>query len=108
LLAIPITICEGGQGGGSYGTEMTFSGLLIYDVTTENGFLRLVGISHVDPGSEESFYVCSNWWTRSNSIVKRSIFMNDYVFSVALDQIRISSLANLGSDDVSVTIQLNE
>lgn len=98
LLAIPVTICEGIQGGGSYGTEMTFSGLLVYEVTNENGFSKLGGVSHVEPGSKESCYTCFNWWTSSNSVVKRSIFMDDYVYSVALDQIKINHIDKLGED----------
>jgi len=91
LLAIPITICEGGSGGGSYGTEMSFSGLLVYDVSLENGFSEIGNVSHLDPCSNCREF-CSNWWTNSNSIVKRSIFMDDYVYSVAMDQIIINDL----------------
>jgi hypothetical protein len=93
-------ICEGGPGGGSYGTEMTFSGLLVYDVTVQNGFIKRGGVSHVEPGLEKSSNACSNWWTDSNSIVKRSIFMDNYVFSVALHRIKIASLDDLGQDIV--------
>ena len=104
LLAIPMTICEDSWGGGSYGTEMTFSGLLIYDVTVKRGFERLGGVSHVEPTSNESSYACSNWWTNSNSVVKRSIFMDDYVFSVTLDQIKVNSLDNLGYDIAAINL----
>jgi hypothetical protein len=38
LLALPMTICEGGDGNGHYGAEMTFSGLLVYDTATATGF----------------------------------------------------------------------
>ncbi|MGA1824271.1 MAG: beta-propeller domain-containing protein [bacterium] len=98
LLAIPITICEGEEGGSSYGTEMTFSGLLVYDVTVEDGFIEHGRVSHVEPGTEESDYACYNWWTNSHSLVQRSIFMDDYVYSVSLAEIRIQSLDNLGED----------
>jgi uncharacterized secreted protein with C-terminal beta-propeller domain len=106
LLAIPMTICEGGSGG-YYGTEMTFSGLLVYDVTIKDGFSKRGGVSHVEPGSEDSWNNCGSWWTDSNSVVKRSIFMDDYVYSVALDQIKVDSLDNLGHD-VSVIDLLEE
>jgi uncharacterized secreted protein with C-terminal beta-propeller domain len=98
LLAIPMTICEEGAGGSSYGDEMTFSGLLVYEVTAAEGFTELGGVSHADPEAENSRYACTSWWTDSNSVVKRSIFMDDYVYSVALDQIKIDSLDNLGHD----------
>ncbi len=99
LLALPMTICEDSTGGGSYGAEMTFSGLIIYEATVENGFSEKGRVSHMD--SESSNFGCHNWWTQSNSIVKRSIFMDDYVYSVAMDQIKIAQLENL-SEDVSV------
>jgi len=98
LLAIPMTICEEGAGGSSYGDEMTFSGLLVYEVTAAEGFTELGGVSHADPEAENSRYACTSWWTDSNSVVKRSIFMDDYVYSVAPDQIKIDSLDNLGHD----------
>jgi len=91
LLAIPITICEGGSGGG-YGQTMSFSGLRVYRVGTETGFELLGGVPHAAPSPTFS---CSNWWTRSNSVVKRSIFMEDYVYSVALDGIDISHVNDL-------------
>jgi len=97
LLAIPITICEGGEGG-YFGDLMTFSGLLVYDVNILAGFRRRGGVSHVASGSGDSWDLCGNWWTQSNSTVQRSIFMDDYVYSVALDQIKIDSLYNLGTD----------
>lgn len=97
LLAIPITVCEGGSGGGSYGTEMTFSGLIVFNASIENGFSENGRVSHLDPCPEDCWGVCSNWWTNSNSVVKRSIFMDDYVYSVASDQIIINDL-NMGQD----------
>jgi len=94
LLAIPMIVCEGGSGG-QYGDEMTFNGLMVYNVTIEKGFDYLGGVSHKD---ENSSINCSNWWTESNSLVKRSIFMDDYVFSITNDEIKINSLENLGID----------
>lgn len=103
LLAIPMVICEGGSGGGSYGDTMTFSGLMVYKVTTDTGFEYLGGVSHEDPQTqeEEGYYwrsPCANWWTNSNSKVKRSVFMDDYVFSVTEDEIRVNLVSNLGTD----------
>ncbi len=98
LLAIPMTVCQGGNGG-TYGDIMTFSGLLVYKVTVDTGFEYLGGVSHKTPETEDSYRgACSNWWTDSNSVVKRSIFMDDYVFSVTEDQIRVNSVSELGTD----------
>ena len=95
-LAIPMVICEGG-GDGVYGTTLTFSGLLVYRVTVADGFDLLGRVSHADPAVASS-YGCSNWWTESNSPVQRSIFMDDYVFSVAADAIKVNRLDALGDD----------
>lgn len=95
LLAIPMIVCEGGDGG-SYGYEMTFNGLLVYDVTAESGFDRVGGISHGEaPAAEDYWSACGNWWTDSNSQVKRSIFMEDFVYSIAMDRINIAQLSSL-------------
>jgi hypothetical protein len=96
LLALPMTICEESAGGGNYGQKMTFSGLLVYRVTASGGFQALGGIPHQpveDDFSEES--ACYSWWTDSNSLVKRSIIMDDYVYSIDPHQINISNIDDL-------------
>ncbi|MCP4349931.1 MAG: hypothetical protein GY795_30995 [Desulfobacterales bacterium] len=100
LLAIPMIICEE-QGGsnGSYGAMMTFSGLMVYNVTSETGFEYIGGVPHEEPETENGYRnSCSNWWTNSNSQVKRSIFMDDYVFSITEDEIKVHLVSNLGTD----------
>ena len=97
LLAVPIVICEGGSGGGSYGTSMTFTGLLVYKATAKDGFQLQGGIPHAPPDFDSN--ACGNWWTQSNSHVKRSVFMSDddedWVYSVAMDKIQVSNLLDL-------------
>jgi uncharacterized secreted protein with C-terminal beta-propeller domain len=107
LLAIPMTICERDEQlepkyGGSYGEIMRFSGLLVYAINVETGFELLGGVPHNAPESEDNYRrTCSNWWTGSNSYVKRSIFMDDYVFSITDKSIKANSLSALG-EDISV------
>jgi len=101
-LAIPITICEGG-GMGQYGSELTFSGLRVYNVTLEQGFTLLGGIPHV-PASDDAYSFCSSWWTDANSLVKRSIFMEDWVFSITPAEIKVSSLADLEHPVTSIDL----
>jgi hypothetical protein len=106
LLSFPITICEGGSAG-SYGTNMTFSGLIVYDVDTEHGFRERGRVAHPsDPllGSYNNAG-CSNWWTRASSVVKRSVIMDDYVFSIADSAVRVQDLHALGADVASVLFQ---
>lgn len=89
LLAIPMAICEGGSGG-TYGDTMTFNGLMVYKTTVSNGFEYLGGVDHEISGN------CYNWWTDSDSAVKRSIFMDDYVFSVSDTDIRVDLITEIG------------
>ena len=100
LLSIPMTLCEDSSGGGSYGTNMTFSGLMVFDVTAADGFSLHGQVDHpVGTGID-----CSNWWTDATSQVKRSVIMDDYVFSVSETLIKVNNLADLATDVVVVPI----
>lgn len=92
LLAIPMTLCEGG-GNGQFGNKLTFSGLFVYDVSVEGGFRRLGGVSHGKAGVD-----CNTWWANATSAVKRSIFMDDLVFSIATDRMKVQRMGKLGED----------
>jgi len=97
-LAIPMAICDGGTGGGSDGDEMTFNGLLVYDVTVEEGFGERGRISHGAPEGDSGFeYTCDTWWTNGTSRVKRSIYMEDYVYSIANTEMIVAHLDDLST-----------
>ena len=50
----------------------------------------------LSPETEDDFWgACNGWWTNASSKVKRSIFMDDFVYSIALDKINISTLPDL-------------
>jgi hypothetical protein len=98
LLAIPATVCEGG-GDGTFGDRMTFSGLLIYEMTVEHGFRRLGGVDHGKAG-----VTCESWWSGSTSTVRRSIFMDDLVFSIANDRMKVQRLGRLGDDVADIAV----
>src|SRR5262249_24604881 len=87
LLAIPMTICEGG-GDGRNGDKLAFSGLLVYDVDVRDGFTRLGGVDHgTVPGLPQP--TCSTWWSQASSAVKRSVFLDDLVYSIAGDRAKV-------------------
>ncbi|WP_394836579.1 beta-propeller domain-containing protein [Pendulispora rubella] len=92
LLAVPMTVCEGG-GDGMQGNEVSFSGLLVYDVDIDKGFTRLGGVNHAG-----SHMGCSTWWSNASSAVKRSIFLDDLVYSIASDRAKVQHLGRLGVD----------
>jgi uncharacterized secreted protein with C-terminal beta-propeller domain len=92
LLAIPMTICDGG-GDGQNGQLLSFSGLLVYDVDLEKGFTRLGGVDHGTQGAD-----CNTWWSNANSAVKRSVFLDDLVYSIATDRVKVQRMGHFGED----------
>ncbi len=98
LLAIPMTICNGG-GDGSNGNDLNFAGLLVYQVSVKNGFRRLGGVDHSIAGSD-----CNTWWSQATSTVKRSLFLDDWVWSIALDRAKVQKLSSLGEDEADLRL----
>ena len=87
-----MTICEGG-GDGTFGDRLAFSGLLVYGVSIDGGFKRLGGVDHGKRGAN-----CNAWWSNATSSVKRSIFMDDLVFSIATDRMKVQHMSHFGDD----------
>jgi uncharacterized secreted protein with C-terminal beta-propeller domain len=98
LLAVPMTICEGGSDGVN-GSLMSFSGLLVYDVDAERGFTRLGGVDHGTKGAD-----CSTWWSNANSSVKRSVFLDDLVYSITSDHVKVQRMSNFGVDVANLSL----
>jgi uncharacterized secreted protein with C-terminal beta-propeller domain len=97
LLAIPATVCEGG-GPGSNGRP-AFSGLLVYGVTLDGGFKRLGAVDHGRRGAH-----CDTWWSDAGSAVKRSIFLDDLVYSVAADRVKVQRMGRFGQDVANIAL----
>ena len=104
LLALPMTVCEdpSGSSGGSYGMNMTFSGLMVFDVTAAAGFALRGQVEHPMP----EYASCGNWWTQASSQVKRSIIIDNYVYSLSDDLLKVNSLDDLSTDLVTVPLSL--
>jgi uncharacterized secreted protein with C-terminal beta-propeller domain len=98
LLAIPMTVCEGG-GDGTFGNQLAFSGLLVYGVSVDKGFSRLGGVDHGTKGAD-----CNTWWSNANSQVKRSIFLDDLVYSVATDRLKVQRMSHFGDDVADIRL----
>jgi uncharacterized secreted protein with C-terminal beta-propeller domain len=104
-LAVPMTLCEGGDENGGFGSMMTFSGLMVFDVSVADGIEERGRVAHKNPTSDSYDNAgCSNWWSRASSVVQRSVFMDDFVYSVASDIVRVQNIDNLGSDVASVSL----
>jgi hypothetical protein len=99
LLAIPMTICEGG-GDGVNGNQMSFSGLLVYNVSVADGFKRLGGVNHGVQGAH-----CGTWWSNANSAVKRSLFLDDLVYSIAEDRAKVQRMSQFGTDVADIGLK---
>ncbi|MHB8875904.1 MAG: beta-propeller domain-containing protein, partial [Myxococcaceae bacterium] len=98
MLALPMVVCQGTEGGSSFG-NLTFGGLMVYDVTAAGGFSYRGGVSHDPPETEGAYRnACSSWWSSGSTAVKRSVFMDEYVYSIAEDVIRVDRLDSLGID----------
>jgi hypothetical protein len=87
LLSIPMTICEGGDDG-KYGTTMTFSGLMLFDAAADAGFAEHGRIAH--PSSMN--ISCNNWWTDAKSVVRRSLFLDQFVYSISDSHLKVRNV----------------
>lgn len=93
LLAFPMTVCEDSAGGGGYGQAMSFSGLMVFDLSTEHGFQERGRVQH-QPGQNIG---CHNWWTGAKSEVKRSVIMDDIAISISDRVIKFNPLNDLSN-----------
>ncbi len=96
VLAIPIVLYEGGQGGPTYG-EHTFTGLYVYRVTAEEGFELLGRISTLADQQDQDYYW--NRWTRG-------VFIGDFVYAATDERIRSAGIEE--ADTVIDTLELAE
>ena len=81
-------------------TVFVFSGLLVFRATAPDGFSELGRVTHPpDPGVD-----CSNWWTEGRSQVRRSVFMDDYVYSISGSTVKVNALGSLATDLATIPI----
>jgi hypothetical protein len=98
LLAIPATVCENG-GDGVAGSVKAFSGLAVYKVDTRDGFTPVGRVDHGRRGA-----TCGQWWSASRSVVKRSLFVDDLVYSMASDRLKVQRLGAMGRDVADIPL----
>jgi hypothetical protein len=99
LLALPMTVCEGGNDG-TYGQNLTFNGLMLFDASTGAGFAERGRVPHaVAPNVS-----CSNWWTNGSSTVKRSLFLDNFVYSISDRELKVRDINALGTDVTAVPL----
>ena len=95
-LAIPMVVCGQSSVNSTPEASMSFNGLMVYDISVADGFNYVGGIPYeaatVDDGAAD---ICRYWRSTGKSSVKRSVFMDDFVYAIASDQISVSNLADL-------------
>ena len=109
VLALPITVCQDSAGGSDYGNVMTFSGVQFWDIDVDAGITLRGQVDHpyVDPYDSATYYVggeCSNWWTDSSSVVQRTIFMDDFAYSLSSKLLKVNDLGTLSPDVAEVSL----
>lgn len=101
-LSLPMTVCENSAGGGSFGTDLTFSGLLVYRASADSGFEPLGRVAHASqaaaPGTDGAGESCDRWWTDAHSAVKRSLWFDDYVYSISGQALKVNHVDDLARD----------
>jgi hypothetical protein len=103
MLALPITVCEGG-GDGRYATNMTFAGVMAFDISLDKGIAEHGRLPFVDASGVSATDNCDKWWTDSKSLVKRSIFMDDFIYGLSDAQMRVANLSTMSSVLASVSL----
>jgi hypothetical protein len=89
-------VCEGG-GNGSYATNMTFAGVMAFDVSLQSGITEHGRLPFVDASTVGATDNCDKWWTDSKSLVKRSVFMDDFIYGLSDTQLRVAALSAMSS-----------
>lgn len=88
VLAFPINISNWDRIGGK-----DFSGLLVYEANAEDGFTSLGRVSHADLEGDH------RWWTT----VRRSIFIEDYVYSLSERGLKVNDLRKPQNERAAVS-----
>jgi len=99
LLTLPMSICDGG-GNGQYGT-LSFSGVVAMNVSLANGITELGRLEEPYPATYSGFQyggACQDWWTDSNSVVRRTVVMDNFLYAISDNRVRVQDLGSLGTD----------
>jgi uncharacterized secreted protein with C-terminal beta-propeller domain len=101
LLVIPILLAKideskypGGVPSYTYG-DYVWQGAYVFNISLENGIRFRGGISHVDDGSE--FMKSGYYYYSSSYSVKRSLYINDTLYTISDKKIEMNDLENLTS-----------
>jgi hypothetical protein len=115
VLALPMALCEGGDAGGA-GSTTTFAGVLLYDVDLTSGLRERGRIPFppldVQPGirfpsrfdSGVPRTSCLNSWSLNATSVQRGVMIDDFVYAIGRDHLKVRSLHALEDDVATVSL----
>jgi hypothetical protein len=73
---------------------------MVFDVTLANGFAEHGRV----PATVPSNVTCYNWWSNAESQVKRSLFLDNYVYSVSDTELRVRDINAMSTELVTVPL----
>jgi uncharacterized secreted protein with C-terminal beta-propeller domain len=92
LLVLPITVVENNTPNTDYyGTEQTFQGAVVMNVSLENGLSERGRITHVT--SEEEMK--RGYYYGSESVIRRSLFMDNVLYTLSSKVLKANNLSDL-------------
>jgi len=99
LLTLPMSICDGG-GNGQYG-KLSFSGVVALNISLTTGINELGRLEEPYPAGNSTFYygaACQDWWTNSSSVVSRTVVLDQFLYAISANRVRVQNLNQLGTD----------
>jgi hypothetical protein len=79
----------------------------VFDVSLENGIVERGRMPFVDAQQVASAGAagtsCGTWWSNSTSLVKRSIFMDDFALGISDAKLNVANLGELSKVLASVS-----
>jgi hypothetical protein len=70
---------------------------MAFDISLDTGISEHGRLPFIDAGTVAATDSCDKWWTDSKSLVKRSIFMDDYIYGLSDTQMRVAALPAMSS-----------
>ncbi|MFA5763423.1 MAG: beta-propeller domain-containing protein [archaeon] len=92
LLVFPITISEEAEENNGYiGSNQVFQGAIVYNVSIDSGFSERGRLTHVTNEDE----LKRGYYYSSGSLIRRSLYINDVLFTISNNSIKANNLNSL-------------
>ena len=101
-LALPITTCDLERNGTDIHFQMTFSGVVLYEVSPLNGFRELGRVASAS-SAKDADEGCMDWMSRVQPEVQRSVFIDEFVYAFSRHSLHVQDVRALGKDVAMLT-----